>query len=487
MPVRNAFARMILSRAVALCLMAVGLAVLGRLLAPEVFGHFALAMAIFGLVQTVVEFGLRQYIIRSETDLPRATIEAAAGLSMMIAVAAVLLLLSFGAAASGSLLPVEVAWALVPLSGALLIGPIVLGTEALLRRSLNFGLISLAEVVRVAADVAVAVGLALLGFGAVALACGTLAAHVALAVTLYVWAGRENRIRPRLLGQAAQQRVLVGWGGKLTVVQILPKTAELVMVTALSAAQGAGALGLFNRARIVHQMLDRTLFEGITPVILPAFSNAMRNGVSPADLYRIKLDYMTVICWPCFALIALMAEPLVAVLLGPQWDDAVPVVRILALMGLALPVTKMSQNLFVAMDETGAFLRLQLMQLLVRLPLALAGALVSVEAFAAAYVAGNWVKALSTALYLRTRLGGDGTVHRRAALRAGAITTVTLAGPAAVLAAPLGDAATLLLALPLAGLGWLAGAVVVRHPVLTDVRETALDILRAIPLRAGRS
>jgi O-antigen/teichoic acid export membrane protein len=466
---------MILSRAVSLGLMAVGLAVLGRLLPPEAFGHFALAMAIFGVVQTVIEFGLRQYIIRSETDLPRATIEAAAGMSMMIAVAAVILLLGFAALAAGSILPQETAWALVPLSGALLIGPLVLGTEALLRRSLNFGLISFAEVVRVAADVAVAIGLAFMGFGAVALACGTLVSHVALAVILYVWGGRENRVRPRIRGQGTLWRGLAGWGGQLTVVQILPKATDLVMVAALSAAQGAAALGLFNRARVIHQILDRTLLEGITPVVLPAFGNAIRNGTSPADVYRIKLDYMTAICWPCFALIALMAEPLVAVLLGPQWDEAVPIVRILALIGLALPITKMSQSYFVAIDETGAFLRLQLTQLLVRLPLALAGALVSVEAFAAAYVAGNWMKAFGIARYLRGRLGKEGTQHLRVALRAAAITSVTLAGPAAILLLDHGAALTLALALPLAAIGWIVGAVLVRHPLLDEIREAVLD------------
>lgn len=487
MVIRVALVRMIVSRAVALGLMATGLAVLGRLLSPETFGHFALAMAIFGLAQTTVQFGLRQYVIRSEEELPRPTIEAAAGLSMMIAAAGVALLLGIAAAFGGWLLPAPTAWALVPLSAALLVRPFLLGTEALLQRSLRFGLISIAGVVHVAADVAVAITLAVLGFGVVALACGTLVAHLAVAATLLVWAGGENRVRPRVMGGHALRRGLAGWGSKLTALQILPKTVDLAMVSALSAAQEAVALGLFNRARVIHQILDRMLFEGIKPVILPAFSNALRTGTPPADLYCVKLDYMTAICWPGFALIALMAEPLVAVLLGPQWDSAVPIVRILALMGLALPVTKMSQSLFVALDETGVYLRLQLVQLLVRLPLALAGAFVSVEAFAAAYVAGNWVKAVGITWFLRRRLGKGGSGHRGPAIRAAGITLMALAGPAAILWTGLGAVMTLSIALPLAGVGWFVGALIMRHALIGEIKAAALVLKRAMLQLIGRS
>jgi O-antigen/teichoic acid export membrane protein len=474
------------SRAVTIALMGVGLAALGRLLTPEAFGHFAVAMAIFELAQTAVQFGLRQYVIRNEDELPRETVEAAAGLSLMIATAAAAVCLVTAGVFSGWLLPEGAAWALVPLSGVLLIGPFRLGTEAMLQRSLRFGLISVAEVLKAAANIAVAITLALFGYGAIALACGALAAHVTLTAILLTWGGSKNRVRPRIIGARALRRNFTGWGLRLTAVQMLPKAADLAMVSALSAAQGAATLGLFNRASAIHGILNRTLLEGIRPVILPAFSSAMRSGTPPVRIYQLKLDYMAAICWPSFALIALMAEPLVALLLGPQWDEAVPVVRILALMGLALPVTKMSQKLFVALDETSVFLKLQLIQLLVRLPLAVLGALVSLEAFALAYVAGNGVKAVSIAWYLHRRLGPESGMHRRVAGRAAVITLAALAGPAAVVAAGMETVPAILIALPSAGIGWLFGAWITAHPVISEIRGAALDVRRVMPRRTNR-
>jgi O-antigen/teichoic acid export membrane protein len=474
---------MIASRIVALGVMAFGFAVLGRILPPVAFGHFALAVAVYGLAETCVQFGLRQYVIRSEDELSRRTIQSAAGLSLVIAGGLCCLILGLAAILRGSLVPGPVATALVPLSLALLIGPFVLGTEALLQRSLRFGLISVVEVVRVAVDVAVAISLALLGFGAAALACGMLAAQATVAVLLLLLGGRENRAWPRFGGW----RHFRVWGGRLTLIQIMPKVGDLAMYSALSSLQGPQVLGLFNRGRAIQQILDRALFEGIRPVILPVLSDALRSGVPAARLYQAKLEYLTAVCWPGFALIALMAEPLVAVLLGSQWEAVVPTVRILALMGLALPVTKMSQKLFIALDATETYLWLQTVQGVVRLPLAIAGAMVSLEAFALAYVAGTWVKALGIAWHLHRRLGHQRGAHRRTALRSGAITLATLAGPALVLAADLAPTPTLLAGLALAILGWLAAAIVLDHPAIGEIRNAALDLRTAISRRPRRS
>ncbi len=467
MVVRTALIRMLVSRAVALVIMTAGFAVLGRLVAPAAFGHFALALAIFTLAESVVQFGLRQYLIRSETEVSRATVENAAGLSLALAAGAATLGLAAAATSLGGLLPHPVAAALVPLSLALLVGPFVLGTEALLHRSLRFGLVSVAEVARVAIDAAVSIALALAGFGAVAMASGVLASRIGVAVLLLACGGRENRARPRI----GAWRGFAGFGGRLTAIQILPVATDLAMVSILSAVQGAAALGLFNRARTIHRILDRALFEGIGPVILPAMSDALRQGISPRRLYLLQVEYLAAICWPGFALIALLAGPLVAVLLGPQWDAAVPAVQVLALMGLTLPFTKMSQRFFVAMDETGAFLRLQFLEDAVRLPLAALGALVSLPAFAAAFVVANAVKAAAIARHVGRRHGGVGPDLLRPARTAAAMTLATLAGPALVLAAGLGPLPTLALALGLGGAGWLASAAAFGHPMIGEMRQ----------------
>lgn len=471
MIVRTSLIRMLVSRVLALGLMVVGFAVLGRLLSPEAFGHFALALAVLGIADTLVQFGLQQYLVRSDAPT-REMVATAAGLSLGIAVLVSLTWLGGVWLLGGWLIPGGAARAMVPMALAILISPFVLGTEALLQRRFSFGLIAVAELLRVAVDLAVAITLALAGYGAVALGMAVLASRIAVAAILLIRGGRKNRVWPRI----GNWRGFSGFGARVTAIQILPAGADLAMVSALGAILGAASLGLFNRARTIHQILDKTLFEAINPVILPALSDALRSGMAPARVYRVQLDYVAAICWPGFALIGLLAAPMVEVMLGAQWAGAVPVVRILALMGLSFPITKLSQKLFVALDETHAFLRLQVMQDVLRVPLGIAGAAISLEMFAAAYVAGTWAKAAGIVWHLRRRFGAEPLGHPQVALRAGAITLMTLAGPAAVLWADLSAAATLAAALPLAGAGWLAGAVLTRHPVIGEIRGALGDV-----------
>jgi O-antigen/teichoic acid export membrane protein len=475
MKIRGAFLRMLASRSVSLVLMVAGFAALGRLLEPQDFGHFALASAIFFLAQTVCEFGLRQFLIRRDS-VSREDVGSAVGLSLAIAAVLTIACLAAAWGLSGTVLPAPAAEALVPLALVLVVGPFRLGAEAMLQRSLDFSVFSVVEVVRVAADVATAVTLAALGYGPTALALGLAANQIVGLLIIVVGSGAGHRMRPRLGGWASFAR----FGRQVTTIQILPRMTDLALTAILTGAIGPVAVGLFNRAETVFKIMDRVLFEGIEPVVLPALSDSLRRGVAPFQVYLAKVDFLVVVCWPGFALIALLAEPLVALLLGPGWDRVVPLVHILAAMGLFMPIAKMSNKFFVAIDASGTYLRIQTTQQLVRLGLCGPAALVSLEAFAAAYVAAAAAKAAAVSLAIKRRFASASAGYGRIALRGGIVTGTTLAGGGGTLALGLDPLPTLLVALPLAGMGWLAGLLAVRHLLVSHIRAAALDARRLL-------
>ncbi len=458
---------MLVSRLASLVLMIVAFAALGRLLSPANFGHFALAMAIYVLARTISEFGLRQHLIRAP-EIDKQTLARAAGLSLALSVASFIFCIGLGLGLRDILLPTPVADALLPLAFTVLIGPFLLATEVMLRRALDFRLIARVEVLRTLVDGTVAVILAILGFGALALALGVLVSHIAAAAAMLIFGGQNARIVP----QARQWRPFGHFGMRLITLQLLPKGVNLALFTILGGALGPATLGLFNRAQTIHGLLDRTLFEGITPVILPTLSRLLHGGIPPKDIYISKIDYLVVICWPSFALIALLADSIVATLLGPQWTEAVPAVRILAIMGVAFPFTKMSQDFFVAIDELEAFLRLQFAQQTLRLALAGSAAFVSLEVFCAAFTATLVFKAIGVTLIVRHKLGDAAEGYRSVAVRGIVVTVASLAGPILVTTAfsTLPSHVTLILVLPLASLGWLLAIAASRHRLWDDFR-----------------
>src|SRR6056297_3308445 len=135
---RTALLQMLASRLLALLATVVGFAVLGRLLKPEDFGHFAIAAAAFYMLKNLANFGLRQYMIRSDREIDPAALASATGLSFTIAAVSCFLFIGAGTLLSGEVIPEPVANALVPLGIALLAGPLILGVEVQLQRALDF-------------------------------------------------------------------------------------------------------------------------------------------------------------------------------------------------------------------------------------------------------------------------------------------------------------------------------------------------------------
>ena len=467
---------MLLARLGALAIGVLAFAATGRLIAASEFGHFAFALAAWQALLSLSEFGLRNYIIR-EKEIGTGCIGSAMGLSLTLsaACAAALALAALAAREAGLADPAAAAAALI-LAPALV--PAAMGTvaEGVLQRDLDFRLIWRITVARAAVDAAMAVGLALMGFGAAALAWGVLASHLLATGILVAGSGHAAELRPRRAGW----RRFVPFGLRSSGTSALPSAAGFLLVAVLSALQGAAAVGLYNRALTIHQIFSRTFVEGLRPVVLPAITHGLAAGMTPAEVHGRKMDYLAAVSWPVFALIALLADEIVRVLLGPGWEGAVPVVRILALMGLTLPVNVMSFKTFVATGQEAAYLRITAWQMLTALALGLAGASVSLEAFCAASVAASWVKAANI-LHASHRLFGPArpalaAIALRGAMAAGA----ALAGPALLLYArqeQIGPALSGLgLLVPCAGLalaGWLAALVAMRHGVVREMRIAA--------------
>ncbi len=465
--------------------MLVGLAVLGRLLPPQVFGEFAVAVAIYGVAVTMTEFGLRQYLV-SARDVDRETLESATGLSLAIALGVAAILLLIGALGMSGILPLpgQAAGALVPLALAMPIGPVLLSTEAMLQRDLDFRLIAWSEVVRTGVEVGTGIALALAGYGAFALASGTLISRVALAgVVLGLAEGRGRMVRPRWNGW----RRFFSFSGPMVTIQTLPGMVHLVLISALTGIAGAGFVGLLDRARTIQKILDRTLFEAINPVILPAMSASLAVGMEPLRLYRTQNDYLIAICWPAFAAIAVLADPLVMLLLGAQWSEIVPAVQALALTGLALPYTKMTLKLYAALGMVSQYLWVQILHQAVTLALVIPAGFFSLTAVCLAFSLGTICKAICVTLVLRRRFGRLGRDMSISALLGAALTLPAVVAAAGALALQLPPLATLMVAAPLGLLGWLGVIIVSRHPIAGELLGAIRAVRSASRLRPGRA
>lgn len=464
----GAIARILVWRPGLMLIYLASMVILARLLPPEAFGAFAIAAAVHLFADTLVDFGIGAHLVRDKArELAPETLSSAFGLWLVVAGATTALLAAV-ALVVGALDPVPgLATALWPIVLALPLAPWIKIRETQALRALDTRVLAWLPLTGAVASLAVAAGCALAEWGAASLTMGILAEKITLACVL-TWVFRHHTpIRPALSGWGP----LLRFGPVFTATDLLPKITDVARLSVIGGTLGAAALGLLNRALQVASLNDRVVIDAVLPIAMPVMADASRAGTPPAEIYAMKIAYLSALCWPAAAVIAVMAEPLVLLLLGPVWLDTVLPVQILCLGAVGYPVRKMGGKFFVLIGAERRMLRLQLIQKSLEFALVCAAAFHSLLAVCAAIALAETVAAGHMAVAIKRLVSQPKGALAGPVLRGIVITAGSLCAPLAVMVFLPGLAPGAAIALGLAGAfaGWVLAVWAVAHPLARDV------------------
>lgn len=327
-------------------------AVLARLLLPADFGVVALALVVIAVLETLADFGLNQsLVIAPEDELEeRSDTVLVAVLGMSLALAALTWATApalagfFDEPALRTILPVLALTFVVRATGAT--------PYALAQRRMDFRTRTAAELTDVAVRGVVAVLLALASAGAWSLVLGSLAGATTRSALLW----RKVRWRPGWHPKRSQVRPMLRFGGALTGVSLLSTVIANVDYVAVSRVLGTTQLGYYTIAFRLPELLVLNLSIVATGVLFPAFS-----ATSPELLRErllLSLHYTMLVCVPATVLLCVLADPLTAVVFGPTWAPAVPVMQVLAVYALATAVTVPWGSMYKAIGRADLLLKL---------------------------------------------------------------------------------------------------------------------------------
>ncbi|WP_187428577.1 hypothetical protein ROLI_043030 [Roseobacter fucihabitans] len=474
MSLRRAIRDRLLSRPAVLAAHAIALVVLSRLLSPADFGLFALAAISHQIAVSLADLGIKSQLLKDPTLEPRRHGEAfglALASAMVVGGGFLFILLVL----PEQIVPPSLDVTLWILAASVFLGPLELLFNIPLMQSMRFGLISTVNVFGAWTRCGVSILAAIYGAGPAALAAGLLAEQI-VSFALFACARQRQAIpAPRITGW----QTLIVDGTRLSGNQVIRHLCDLGILGAISSFLGVATLGVYNRADQVVKLFDKVFLNSMSPVIMPAFVQAIQNGHQPAAIYLKKVELLSALTWPAFAAIAILADPLCRVVLGPGWDAAPIIVQLLALIGIADAFTKMNQALFIALGELRLGTRLDVLHHITRVILATVGAFISIEALCIALVLAQIINVVrQTCAFGRT----TGYNHKqfRNVLLSSALLAICTAGPAA-LALHLytsEHAALQLLVASAAGIaGFVIAVIALRHMLFYEAQKA----LKLIP------
>lgn len=460
-------------RYTALLIATIGSMLIARMLAPADIGVYSIGAVLVGLAQVLRDFGVGQYIVATPV-LGRPQLRAALAVALASAwLLALLVLLASGPVAAFYHEPrLRDVLRLLALNFVVL--PFTALTLSLLRRQLRLASIYLINTAHAGAQLLCTLCLAAHGYGCLSLAWGALAAT---ATALLVSLPLRPAELPWLPGLAGVRDV-VGFGVLATGGNVIDEAGVAAPDLIVGKLLGVADVALFGKAQGLLSLFSQAVTSAVAPVMLPLFAAEARAGRDLRASYLLTVSCMTAVAWPFFALLAVLALPIVNVLYGDQWDGAAPLIRIMCCSGALYSMFSMARYLFVAAGQVRVQARLDTLAVAVRIAAVLPAALLGLQWVAGAVVLSIVFRCWLTWRYL-DRFGGIGGGALLAAVARSAVLAVltSLAPLGALLAMPPGPAQVLVAAagaMPL----WLAGILLCRHPLAQEIEFVRREFVR---------
>lgn len=225
-----------------------------------------------------------------------------------------------------------------------------------MRRDLSFDKVLVVGIGGALTQAGTSTGLAFLGFSYMSLAWGSVANIIVTAVIASCY-------RPDLLRAGPSLREwhrVATFGAQYTIVAVLNEIGTATPNLVIGKMLGIEPLGIFSRARNVVQMFSRVFVSAIQVVALAGFSKQVRVGKDLRDSYLTAIAHMSCVTWSFLGLLGLFSFALIRLLLGDQWDAAVPIVQVLCLASVFLPFLNLNSSLFVAIGRIRTHMYIQL-------------------------------------------------------------------------------------------------------------------------------
>jgi O-antigen/teichoic acid export membrane protein len=184
-----------------------------------------------------------------------------------------------------------------------------------------------------AADTVIAITLAPF-IGVWALVAGALGGAAAGAAASYADAAQ----RPRLVTRGARLRPAFGFGGWLVLAGAILAATDFLLRLAVARRHGAGSLGVFALAAGLAFLPVNAAAEALRTVGVPVYARLVADPAALRRGFRGLVTALAVALVPLYAVLAAAAPDLAADVLGPKWAGAAAVLRVLSvacILGLA--------------------------------------------------------------------------------------------------------------------------------------------------------
>jgi O-antigen/teichoic acid export membrane protein len=155
---------------------------------------------------------------------------------------------------------------------------------------------------------------------------------------------------------------MFGFGSRLLASGLLDQIFSNIYLLVIGKLFSAADLGFFARANSLQELPSQTLAYMVGRVTFPVFSDMQNDPSRLKRGMKKALTTLALVNFPMMIGLAVIAYPLVVLLLTAKWVESVPYLQLLCVVGLLFPVHLINLNVLAALGRSDLFLRLEIIK-----------------------------------------------------------------------------------------------------------------------------
>lgn len=331
--------------------------VLARLLAPEIYGVISLVTVFTAILQVFVDSGMGNALIQKK-DADDLDFSSVFFFNLVMCIFLYLLLFFSAPLIASFYHNSELTPVIRVLGITLLIAGIRNVQQAYVSRALQFRRFFFATLGGTIGAAAIGIAMAYLGFGIWALVAQNL--FNAAADTMILWL--TVKWQPRLKFSVTRLKGLLRYGWKLLASALLHTFYTNLRTLIIGELYTPADLAYYEKGQSFPMLIISNINTSIDSVLLPAMSGVQDNRETVKMITRRSIVTSSYLIWPMMVGLAVVAKPLVLLLLTERWLMAVPFLQI-ACFALGLePLQTANLNAIKAVGRSDIFLRLEIVK-----------------------------------------------------------------------------------------------------------------------------
>jgi O-antigen/teichoic acid export membrane protein len=301
------------------------LIVLARFLDPKDFGLVGMVMAVVGVLNLFKDFGLSTVTVQRATLTDQQT-SMLFWLNLLVGGTLALLSLASAPILMAFYQEPRLFWVTAILSVSFLFNAAGVQHAALLQREMRFAALAVIEILSYFTSSIVGIGMAFSGLGYWALVGSLLVFPAAQSAGAWLMADWVPGAPSRAVGMRSMMR----FGGTVTFNGLIVYIAYNLDKVLLGRFWGAEALGLYGRAYQLINLPTENLNAAVGGVVFSALSRVQHDQYLLRSYFLKGYTIVLTLSLPITVACALFADDLIFLLLGPKWQHAAVIFRLMS-------------------------------------------------------------------------------------------------------------------------------------------------------------